>query len=341
MMQNNAAQLNDKRGRLSRWSLAVSCVIAAILLFLSFRGVAWQDMLVTLRRARIDYLLISFATLSLSYMLRAWRWNVLLRAEANVSVLKTFWATMVGYLGNSFLPARAGEIIRSVMIGRQANLSTSYVLATALTERLIDVIALVFISLIALMSLPSVPGWLHTAVRVMAVAGAVGGIGLFIAPRIEGLLKRTLARLPLPGHLAERLTGLLEQFLLGMRALHRPGRLFGFIGLTIVIWLIDGVMAIWIAQALDLSLAFPHALLLLAALGLASAAPSTPGYVGIYQFVAVTVLAPFGFAQSQALVYIIAFQAISYAVIILWGLLGAWLLGLRGGLRSKALAELP
>jgi len=117
--------------------------------------------------------------------------------------------------------------------------------------------------------------------------------------------------------------------------------LFGFVGLTIVIWLVDSVMAIWIAQALDLSLAFPHALLLLAALGLASAAPSTPGYVGIYQFVAVTVLAPFGFAQSQALVYIIAFQAISYAVIILWGLLGAWQLGLRGGFRSKALAELP
>ena len=47
----------------------------------------------------------------------------------------------------------------------------------------------------------------------------------------------------------------------------------------------------------------------LAALGLASAAPSTPGYVGIYQFVAVSVLAPFGFVREQALVFVEADRA--------------------------------
>jgi len=41
-------------------------------------------------------------------------------------------------------------------------------------------------------------------------------------------------------------------------------------------------------------ISFRIALLVLTALGLSSALPSTPGYVGIFQFVAVTVLAPFG-----------------------------------------------
>jgi hypothetical protein len=63
---------------------------------------------------------------------------------------------------------------------------------------------------------------------------------------------------------------------------------------------------------------------LLAALGLSSALPSTPGYVGVYQFVAVSVLTPFGFTQSQALVFILAYQAVNYAVICVWGLLGLW-----------------
>jgi hypothetical protein len=44
--------------------------------------------------------------------------------------------------------------------------------------------------------------------------------------------------------------------------------------------------------------------------------------------VAVTVLAPFGFSRSEALAYIIAFQAVSYAVVIVWGSIGLWQLRL-------------
>jgi uncharacterized membrane protein YbhN (UPF0104 family) len=62
------------------------------------------------------------------------------------------------------------------------------------------------------------------------------------------------------------------------------------------------------------------ALLLLAGLGLGSALPSTPGYIGIYQFVAVTVLTPFGFSRSDALAYILVAQFFNYLVV---GSLGA------------------
>jgi uncharacterized membrane protein YbhN (UPF0104 family) len=112
-----------------------------------------------------------------------------------------------------------------------------------------------------------------------------------------------------------------------MRALQHKGRASGFIALTAIIWLMDAVVAIMVAQAFGLVLSLPQALLLLVALGLASAAPSTPGYVGIYQFVAVTVLLPFGITRNQALVYIIAFQAVSYAVVVIWGAIAVWRVG--------------
>lgn len=50
-----------------------------------------------------------------------------------------------------------------------------------------------------------------------------------------------------------------------------------------------------------------------------SAAPSTPGYVGVYQFVAGTVLVPFGLSRDAALVYILAFQTITYGVVLFRG----------------------
>jgi uncharacterized membrane protein YbhN (UPF0104 family) len=76
------------------------------------------------------------------------------------------------------------------------------------------------------------------------------------------------------------------------------------------------------------------AMLLLTGLGLSSALPSTPGYVGIYQFVAVTVLAPLGIAKSSALAFILVLQAFGYAMTLLVGLPCLYIL------RSKAPAEL-
>jgi uncharacterized membrane protein YbhN (UPF0104 family) len=84
------------------------------------------------------------------------------------------------------------------------------------------------------------------------------------------------------------------------------------------------VGAICIARALHMPLSFPVAILLLAGLAVGSAAPSTPGYVGIYQFVAVEILPKFGMSRSDAIAYILVFQVMSYLVFIVWGMLGLW-----------------
>ena len=61
-----------------------------------------------------------------------------------------------------------------------------------------------------------------------------------------------------------------------------------FSALTAAIWLLDATITILGARALGLQFSYPVARLL-AGLGLGSALPSPPGFVGIYQFVAVTV----------------------------------------------------
>jgi uncharacterized protein (TIRG00374 family) len=318
-------QTTTRRPRISL-SFVITIVLAAVLLFLAFRGIDWNEMLTTLQRAHPERLLVASAILTLSFFLRALRWRVLLSAERLIPPITVFWGTSVGYLGNSVLPARAGEIIRSVLIGRKANLSKSYVLATALTERITDAIFLVLIVLITLSTFADVPNWLQSASRAMALLGVGGFAVLLLAPRFEPFIVRLLARLP--EKFGAKATGITEHFLSGMRSLQNPGRALAFLGFTLVVWSVDVVMALQVASAFDLPMTATQALLLLAALGLASAAPSTPGYVGIYQFVAVTILTPFGYTQSEALVFILAFQAITYAVVLLWGLIGLWRLGL-------------
>ena len=80
----------------------------------------------------------------------------------------------------------------------------------------------------------------------------------------------------------------------------------------------------WLERPGGRVLGYPAALLTLSALGLASAAPSTPGFVGIYQFVAVSVLPGFGLSRAEALAFILALQGTIYLYILPWGLIGLW-----------------
>jgi uncharacterized membrane protein YbhN (UPF0104 family) len=130
---------------------------------------------------------------------------------------------------------------------------------------------------------------------------------------------RAIARAPLPPSVRPKVSKAIDDVLRGMRAFHHPGRLGAFVGLTAIIWTLDAIAVVMGGSALGLDMPFPVAFLLIAALGLGSALPSTPGYVGIYQFVAVTVLMPFGFSRVDAIAYILVAQAVLYVVIGFWG----------------------
>jgi len=121
-----------------------------------------------------------------------------------------------------------------------------------------------------------------------------------------------------------KLDHFLQQFLSGLRSLYSFKRVIQFTGLTGLIWLMDAIGTVFLAYILKIPLLLQQAFVLLAALGLSSAIPSTPGYVGVYQFVAVTILAPFGISKADALAYILISQILGYLIIVFWGLLSLW-----------------
>jgi uncharacterized protein (TIRG00374 family) len=196
------------------------------------------------------------------------------------------------------------------------------------------VIALVLWASLILLGVHPKPVWMAGAARAMAAGAGLGALAIAVLPHTGQLYVTILQRLPLPHPLRDRLKSLAEQVLLGMRAFHNTGRFLYFAALTIVIWVIDGIATTTAAHALNLGMSFSVAMLLLTALGLGSALPSTPGYVGIFQFVAVTVLVPMGIAKSDALAFILVFQAYGYAVTLLLGLPCLWVLR-----RNKAVED--
>jgi uncharacterized protein (TIRG00374 family) len=303
-------------------SLTVAGGLAVVLLFYSLRGIAWRDVARIVGNANLPGLALTAGIATLTVFLRACRWRILLNAEGAVTVGTVFWATSAGYFGNNFLPARGGELVRCFMISSGAGLDGAYVLATALAERAADAVALVVISAVVLLTLADPPGWLSGAVRPFALLALIGALAIAILPLLGSVGRTAIERAPLPHAWRPRLVEITEHALRGLRAFHDMGRFSGFLALTVVIWCLDALGAVITAGALGLRMPFSAAFLLIASLGLGSALPSTPGYVGIFQFVAVTVLGPFGFSRSDAIAYILVAQALNYVVIGFWGSFG-------------------
>ena len=294
--------------------------LAGVLLYFSLRGINWAQVWQVLVRADLRLVGLALGISTVALFLRAFRWRILLQSQAPVRMGTAFWATSAGYFGNNFLPARAGEIVRSMMVSSAAGLGRTFVLTTALTERMADAITLVIISSVVLLTLPVRPGWIDHAAKPFAIIGFGGAFAILIVPKLEKLWHGMILRLPLPHGFKDKLIKVLEQIHIGLRTFHDGKRLAGFVAVTMVIWFCDALATIVGMHALGMSTTFGVALLLITGLGLGSAMPSTPGYVGIYQFVAVSVLVPFGFSRTNAIAYILLAQAMQYVYITFWGL---------------------
>jgi uncharacterized protein (TIRG00374 family) len=302
-----------------------SFLLAAVLLYLALRGLDWGVFISILKQITYAYLPLILIWTSLGCLIRAIRWRLLVDGTNRIALREVFWANMVGYLGNTLLPARAGELVRAVYLSKRSERSTVFVLATCLAERIIDVVALVIFGSLALLSLHTTSDALQYAIKIMALVGILGLFALLLLPRFEKTIYRIIAcQHFLNEWQKEKLLQWIGQLMLSLQSLLRVRQMFFFVLLTILIWCMDAFSVVFLACILHIQVAFTQAIVLLAGLGLSSAIPSTPGYVGVYQFVTVTVLEPFGITRESALTLILVIQILNILLVAFFGGIGLW-----------------
>jgi uncharacterized membrane protein YbhN (UPF0104 family) len=130
-------------------------------------------------------------------------------------------------------------------------------------------------------------------------------LGLHLArDRVMGGV-RTLLLPRLPARLRTRADGIAMSGLDGIAGVFRPRRAFGFLMLTVVIWAIEVLIVFITARAVGLDLALGNALFVLLAIAVGTMVPSSPGFVGTYEFFGVAALGLIGITGSAALACIL------------------------------------
>ncbi len=88
------------------------------------------------------WLMVVLITFLLSNVIRAWRWQMLLKPLGySVSFGNSFWAIMLGYFANLGLP-RMGEFVRAGALSRNEGISFEQSMGTIVVDRIMDFICL-------------------------------------------------------------------------------------------------------------------------------------------------------------------------------------------------------
>ena len=141
---------------MKRWQFWLGVLISIAFMYLALRGLRLEEVGGALQGANYWWLLPGVAVYFLGVWARAWRWHYLLRPLKAISTRTMFPIVCIGYMGNNIYPARAGEVLRAVVLKRKEDVPISASLATIIVERVFDgVVMLAFVFL----NLPELALW--------------------------------------------------------------------------------------------------------------------------------------------------------------------------------------
>lgn len=292
--------------------MALGVILSLVLLYFAVSGVEWRGVVEACRNARPLPLLVGTLLFLASWWLSACRWKVLLNPAPKLRVLDTFSFICIGYLANTVLPLRMGDLARAGLFGKKKAFSVSRVLASLAIERIWDVVALLLIAA-PMIFLLELPGPLKAALASMAGAAVVGVLGLTVLSyrtRLFPGIQAVVARLT-PLRIREMFRPLVADFCDGLAVIRRRSDLVASWFYSIASWAVAGCSAWLWALSFGLPVPWYAGFFVLVVVNLGSALPSSPGYIGVYHYLAVTALSLWVSDREACLAYALGTHGIN------------------------------
>jgi glycosyltransferase 2 family protein len=296
--------MDESRRRRIALGFAVGVPVSVLFLWLAFRGTDRGAVTAALGDARPLPLLVGITALGAMYLLQAARWRLIARTPG--LGLALFAGMVVGGVAvNNVLPGRLGDLLRARWLAVEARIPWGRALATVVFDRAGDVLALALLLFVSVWGIEEAP-WLQrlaigALVGVLAILVAVAFARLYAGRRPAGRRRRGRVR----RFVRDTIEGLAQP--LGLRLVGAA------LALSLAAWLAFSVAVASIASSVGIELPLVDALFVAAVVNLGVAIPSSPGFVGTYQWLIVEALAliPAG-TREEGLAFAILLHAAWY-----------------------------
>jgi dolichyl-phosphate beta-glucosyltransferase len=317
--------------------------ITLFCLYFATRGLDWGQFWAVVSVAERRYLLAAVAFLIASYLIRALRWFYLFPFEARQKGLHYLFPTlMIGYFANNFLPERAGELARVILMGRHNKISRAGVLSTIVAERTFDGLLLSLVGFFALQQVPLDRPWIQQITLAFC--------GLFLTVLVLGLSRGPVKEFStwfsarFPGHMPASLTKKLQSMLDYLEGITTGLGLLRIVLLTSLIWFLELFVYAFVARGFEFWLQPFQLGIFLVTVNFASLLPTSPGGIGIIELAATEVLVLSGVERETAFAMVVTQHALQFLFCLLVGFyytrhIGFSLRGIPAALQSRALLD--
>jgi uncharacterized protein (TIRG00374 family) len=283
--------------------LAVGIPVSAFFLWLAARDADLGAVRRVLEDAEpVDVALAVLALMGV-YVFQAARWRSIARTP-QVRLARFYEMVVSGVACNNVLPARLGDLLRARWLGLAARIPAGRGLGTVVIDRGCDLAALLVLLAVGLAAVGTSDWTVRIAVGGITALAALGAVVVFARAytgrrererRSRGLLRR-VAR--------DTAEALAEPF--GRR---HPA-LWAL--LSLAAWTLWAIGASAVARSLGIELGLLDAMFVAAVMNLGVAIPSSPGFVGTYEWLGVASLGVLGVGAEEALAFAILLHACWY-----------------------------
>jgi len=255
-----------------------------------------------LEDATLWWLPLAFVANLTSDFFRAVRWQQFFAPLQRVGVVFLFTVAILGVACNLALPFRAGEVVRVQVLRKRTGLAASSVVATILSEKLMDMVAFsTFIVLGVVLYEEAHFLWpLLVAYGAVMVAGVIGARRLAVWAQAEPDV-RSQAEGRLRTWVNAQARGLGQ----GLESFRRPRAMFHVVWASHAAWLCEATMYYACGEALGFDLPFAVYLLVVVAATAAVSVPVTQAGLGVFELAITALLVAFGVDEAEAAAFAI------------------------------------
>ena len=307
--------------------VAVALLISGLAIWLLARQIDLQAFMAALRSLTPLAMVLIIACFFVGLFVRGVVCRLILGKEFTFS--EAFWAMNAGYLLNSILPLRLGEVGRAVLLVRHGKGKHNYpeVFAAIVTERMMD---LMVGSLFFLATLPLLVGEsnLKRVVIITAVVLLLGSVAIFVSTRHrESLIHWLENHFGSKKLVSQRLLPALDKLLTGFKIFLKPKLFFTAFLLLAISWAMSMVEFGILQLAIVDHSQWWWPLLITPASAFVNALPAAPAGLGVFEAGAVAAYSLVGVVKADALAMALVVHAVQVIIPVILGMIGIYVMG--------------
>lgn len=299
------------RSRAVVFGFVVGVPVSALFLWLAVRDADLDEVWSVLASSDPGLVALAVAAIAGVYVGQAVRWRAIARSR-NLSTARFVEMVVSGVAVNNVLPGRVGDLLRARWLQVSGRMRAGRALATVFVDRAFDVVALVVFLAVSLPFVTSAEWLLRIAIGglllLVAVVLVLAGARIYTGRRSR---ERRSHRSLLRRIARDALEGLADPI--------GRTRAAGLVGVSLATWLVWATAAWLVARSLGIDLSPLEAIFVAGVINLGVAIPSSPGFIGTYQWLGVSSLALFDVGTDDALAFAILLQAVWYVPTLVVG----------------------